>query len=37
MVAHIHHGYSPEEIADFLQIHYSTVSRVMATAVPTEA
>jgi hypothetical protein len=25
MVAHIHHGYNPKEIADYLQIHYFTV------------
>jgi DNA-binding CsgD family transcriptional regulator len=31
LVALIHHGYAPKQIADYLQIHYSTVSKVIAT------
>jgi putative transposase len=30
--AHIRHGYALKEIADYLQIHYSTVSKVIAKA-----
>jgi hypothetical protein len=36
LVAHIHHGYTPKEIADYLQIHYFTVSKVIATVAPNE-
>ena len=30
--AHLNHGYTLKEIADYLQIHYSTVSKVIGRA-----